>query len=42
MQKNDYIRYASVAGSPGAESLDERLRRERFWRSLRKQVEAGR
>lgn len=34
--------YSSVAGAPGAETVFEREKRERFWRSIRKQVEKGR
>jgi hypothetical protein len=34
--------YKTVAGAPGSESVFERDNRERFWRSIRKQVEKGR
>lgn len=34
--------YNSVAGAPGSETVFERDNRERFWRSIRKQVEKGR
>jgi hypothetical protein len=36
--KARYIRYTTQAGVSGHESVHERERRERFWRSLRKQV----
>ena len=36
------ICYQSVAGTPGAESIDERHERERFWHGLRKRADAGR
>lgn len=39
--KSSYIVYQSAAGSPGAESHYDRNSRERFWRSLRKQIQAG-
>lgn len=42
MGKSSYIKYKTVAGEPGAESVFDRERNERFWRSLRKQAQQGR
>lgn len=39
--KNAYIVYQSEAGKPGAEAHYDRNLREKFWRSLRKQIQAG-
>lgn len=33
--------YSHEAGSKGAESVQEREARERFWTSLRKKIQAG-
>ncbi len=33
--------HAGPAGGPGAESVTERINRERFWTSLRKKIQAG-
>lgn len=38
--RDEYI-YASPAGAPGCESLNERLEQEQFWRSLGKKIRKG-
>ncbi len=37
----DDYRYTSQAGEPGAESVHERIRQEKFWRSLGKRIRQG-
>jgi len=41
VQRLGEYRYESDAGTPGAESMDERWRQERFWRSLGKRIRSG-
>lgn len=41
LPSNGGYTYHSVAGDPGAESITARMDRERFWRSLRKQIQKG-
>jgi hypothetical protein len=42
VQKNGELVYKTVAGEPGAETVFDRERNERFWRSIRKSVAKGR